>query len=106
VLRAGSLVGIVSRANLVEALAVRAPPRAPSGESDEALRRRLLGELLPRPWWHACSNVIVDDGVVHLWGVYAEPDDREAARVAAENTPGVRRVEDHRMGLGRLPSMG
>ena len=74
--------------------------------SDEALRRRLLQELLPRPWWHACSNVIVDHGVAHLWGVYAEPEDRDAARCAAEKTPGVRRVEDHRVGLGHLPSMG
>lgn len=106
VLRGKVLVGIVSRANLVEALAVRAMPRARNGQSDEALRRVLLGELLPRQWWHACSNVIVNDGVAHLWGVYAQPDDRDAARIAAENTPGVRRVEDHRVSLARLPSMG
>ncbi len=45
-------------------------------------------------------NVIVADGVVHMWGVVESDDIRKAVRVAAENVPGVRRVENY---IGRVP---
>jgi CBS domain-containing protein len=107
VLRGERLVGIVSRANLVQALAVRPrPAKPPRAKSDDSIRRQLLAELERQPWWRpSASNVIVTDGIVHYWGILDSADQKEAARVAAENVPGVRRVEDHRMRIADMPSM-
>jgi osmotically-inducible protein OsmY len=41
------------------------------------------------------KNIIVEDGVVHLWGFAENEKERRALRVAAENTLGVKAVEDH-----------
>jgi CBS domain-containing protein len=99
VMRDGELVGIVSRANLVQALAgmrpaaIRVTPPA-----DQAIRGRLQAELERQSWWReAASNVIVTDGVVHYFGTVHSDDQQQAARIAAENIPGVRGVEDHRV---------
>lgn len=104
VLDRGRLAGIVSRANLVQALATNAGlPEAPAG-GDDAIRSRLLAELERQWWWRAVvSNVIVADGVVHYWGTLNAEEERAAARVAAESVPGVRRVEDHRFMLHAVP---
>jgi uncharacterized protein YeaO (DUF488 family) len=107
VMRGDWLVGIVTRANLVQALAVKTrAAKGPRAQSDDTIRARLLEELSTQAWWHATSNVIVADGVVHYWGIYETADDREAARVAAENVAGVRGVDDHRTCLADLPTMG
>ena len=98
VLRGGKLVGIVSRANLVQALALvaRRKKRRPPG-NDDAIRGRLLMELERHSWWRPMSsNVLVSEGVVHYWGTIDSEDERDAARVAAENIAGVRGVDDHR----------
>lgn len=107
VLRRKKLVGIVSRANLVQALAVTAKSvGAHRLQTDDAIRSRLLSELAHQSWWRRSpSNVIVTDGVVHYWGLLGSEGERQAARVAAENVPGVRKVEDHRMHFAHLPSM-
>jgi len=39
--------------------------------------------------------ITVENGVVDLNGVILDEKEREALRVAAENVPGVRAVEDH-----------
>ena len=104
VLRDGRLVGIVTRANLVQALASRSGEAVAEGAlGDAAIRTRLLEELEPQAWWRADSNVLVADGVVHFWGVCENDAEKQAARVAAENVPGVRRVEDHRVRYVELP---
>lgn len=99
VLRGHRLIGIVCRADLVEAIA-RQPTsdEAPGVQTDEAIRARLLAELQQQPWWRSnWSNVFVTDGVVSYRGLVEGEDQRRAARVAAENVPGVRRVEDDRV---------
>jgi osmotically-inducible protein OsmY len=71
---------------------------------DSAIRGRLLAELDHQSWWAGPnSQVIVMDGVVHYWGVARSDAEREAARVAAENVPGVRAVEDHRLVYREFP---
>jgi CBS domain-containing protein len=107
VLRGERLVGIVTRANLVQALAanMRGVP-AHRALGDDAIRKRLLEELGAQAWWHESSNVIVTDGIVHYWGVCENEEEKRAARVAAENVPGVRRIDDHRITYAELPSMG
>ncbi len=56
-----------------------------------------MNDVLKNEEWamSAMVNVIVSEGVVHLWGVIDSNDQRHALRVAAENIPGVAGVEDH-----------
>lgn len=99
VVRSQRPVGIVTRADLVRALSreVQAP-RGADGQGDEAIRRGLLNELRQQRWWRSdWSSFDVRDGVVHFRGLVEGEAERRAARVAAENVPGVRAVEDERM---------
>jgi CBS domain-containing protein len=107
VLRGSEVVGVVSRANLVQALAAFPPPAVrPTPPSDAAIRWRLLAELKRQSWWQPLlSNVTVNGGVVQFSGAIEAEDERAAARVAAENVPGVRRVDDRRVVMRDLPSM-
>jgi CBS domain-containing protein len=95
VLRDGRLVGIVSRANLLQALASSAPEPQQVTASDREIREQLVRELEGRSWAFAGRNVVVRDGVVHLWGIFNSMEAVQAVRVAAERIPGVRGVEDH-----------
>jgi CBS domain-containing protein len=102
VIRDGKLVGIVSRANLVRALAmtVNEPPSSVELD-DRTIRDELLAELKAQKWAEVSpANVTVKDGVVHLWSSYLSEQEKRALVVAAENTPGVRRVEDHMRRVG------
>ncbi len=102
VMRDGKLVGIVSRADILRALAATrtSPPPAPSAD-DRSIREQLLAALakegLPRG---PQVNVVVSEGVVHLWGLVESEDERKALHVAAESITGVRAIEDH---LGKRP---
>ena len=97
VLRDGKLVGIVSRANLVRALAMTISEEANEGEVDDrSIREKLLAELKAQKWAEVSpANVTVKDGVVHLWSSYLSEEEKRALVVAAENISGVWRVEDH-----------
>jgi len=95
VVHEGKLVGIVSRADLLKALA-SCGTNAPDEESDRSIRSRLLAELRNQPCSYLNeSDIVVSGGVVHFWGVVGSEEERRALRVAAENIPGVRDVEDH-----------
>jgi CBS domain-containing protein len=95
VVKDGSLIGIITRSNLLQALAAADVSR-PSAHDDRAIREQLLAELQKQPWVHmALKNVVVQDGVVSLWGMVSTDDERRALRIAAENMPGVKGVEDH-----------
>jgi CBS domain-containing protein len=98
VVRDGKLVGIVSRANLVRALAtVKAESSSSSDTGDHAIRQKLLAELQAQEWagpWAA--DIVVRDGVVHLWLPEGHSEEeKRAVHVAAENIAGVRAVEEH-----------
>ena len=97
VVRDGKLVGIVSRANLVQALAMTIDePSGSADVDDRTIREKLLVELKAQRWAEVSpANVTVKDGVVHLWSSYLSEQEKRALVVAAENIPGVRRVEDH-----------
>jgi CBS domain-containing protein len=97
VVRDGKLVGIVSRANLVRALAMTIDEPPSGAEADDRrIRDKLLAELKAQRWAEVSpANVTVKDGVVHLWSFYLSEREKRALVVAAENIPGVRRVEDH-----------
>jgi CBS domain-containing protein len=97
VLRDGKLVGIVSRANLLRALATRLQATAPSQVDDQRIRTALLTELRAHKWGAMVAqlDVTVETGGVELWGVVHSQEQKMAVRVLAENMPGVTRVEDH-----------
>ena len=98
-MRNGKLVGIVSRDNLVQALAAAGEAViGPVDTTDETIRARLQETLGKEPWWSAMTSTItVSEGIVHFWGLSARPDEHDASKVAAETITGVRGVTDHRM---------
>jgi CBS-domain-containing membrane protein len=96
VVRSGKLIGIVSRSNLMHALASLAREAPPAKTDDAALRARLLAELEKRSWAPlATIDVVVRNGVVEFFGVITDENERQALMVAAENLPGVKGVRDH-----------
>ena len=105
VARDGKVVGVITRADLVRAMAANAKrPRDERPLGDEAIRSELLAELERQRWWRPdWSAVTVAGGVVQFRGAIDTPEERVAARVAAENIPGVHRVEDHRERFADLP---
>jgi CBS domain-containing protein len=99
----GDLLGIVSRANIVQAVA-SAGPRLEVSLPDAAIRNKLLDELKQQPWAHAHKmNVMVSEGVVELWGFVENEQERQAINVAAKSIPGVNAVNDRLM---RSPTYG
>jgi CBS domain-containing protein len=98
VFRAGKLAGIISRANLLQGLASATGVAAKSTASDDdaALRQQILAEIDKQPWAPRTGiNVVVRDGIVHLWGAVLDDRERQGLRVLAENVSGVRQVRDH-----------
>jgi CBS domain-containing protein len=89
------VVGIVSRANLVQALA-GTHEKLEVSPSDATIRSKLLEHLSVQPWAHTSRlNVTVHDGIVRLWGITNSDTERTALRVAAESISGVRAVADN-----------
>jgi osmotically-inducible protein OsmY len=63
---------------------------------DTSIRARIYAELQKQPWAPVnMLDIVVRDGIVHLWGVVLDKRQREAIYVVAENTPGVKGIEDH-----------
>ena len=101
VLRNDKLVGIVTRANLVQALA-SLPPTPPATSDDRAIGERLASEMATQSLGNFV-NAIVENGVAHLWGFVNSEEERRALRLLAQNVPGVKGVEDH---LAARPTYG
>jgi len=96
VVRGKQLIGIVSRANLLHALASLAPTVPGTAGTDETIRGSLLVELERQKWAPlGLINVIVRNGVVEFWGTITDERERQALVVAAQNIPGVKDVRDH-----------
>ena len=107
VVRDGKLVGIVSRANLVRALAMtKSEPTVEADSDDRTIREKLLAELKGQEWGHRwAADIIVRDRVVHLWfSDDRSEEERQALRIAAENIPGVRQVQEHIVPAPVFPS--
>jgi CBS-domain-containing membrane protein len=95
ILKDGKLVGIVSRANLIQALA--STPSQPEKDqlADRGIRSAILARLAEQPWTNFGErNVVVSNGIVHLWGLVGSPDEHKALLALAENVEGVREVSD------------
>lgn len=107
IVRDDVVVGIVSRANILQALLSRDFEGEGENASDDELRRAVEMALGKHGWnssWP--TNIVASAGVVHLWGFVPGDEVRKAYRVAAENVPGVRRVESHLRPLPASVGMG
>jgi CBS domain-containing protein len=101
VVREGKLVGIVSRANLLQGVAnaVVAPTESPA--DDRQIREAILEEVRKHAGVRTETiSIIVDGGAAEIWGLVESLDQKQAVTVAAENTPGVTKVENN---LGMMP---
>ena len=96
IIKAGKMVGVVSRANLLQALASLRKQIEGGTPNDTKIRETVVQRLNAEPWLRSSLiNVIVQDGTVELWGIVDSPTEKKAVRVAAEETPGVRAVNDN-----------
>lgn len=95
VVRGDKVVGIVSRANLLQAVAGLAREVPDPTADDDHIRNRIHAAIEKHDWTPLGLNVVVRDGIVHLSGVITDERSRQAALVAAENVTGVRKVHDH-----------
>lgn len=94
--RDGKVVGIVSRANLLQGLLAREPASSEDLATNEAVRAQVTSELARHGWATSQTTcVVADNGIVHLWGYVNSETVRDAYRIAAENVRGVKRVENH-----------
>ena len=91
----GKLVGIISRSDLLQAVASLARDIPDPTADDDHIRDRIIAELQKQDWCPLGLSVVVRDGIVHLTGVIANERYRQAAIVAAENVHGVVKVHDH-----------
>ncbi len=91
----GKLVGIVTRANLVQAIAT-APQKFHEDLKDEQIREKAMKRLAGEEWANAnLINITVGQGTVHVWGLVNSEAERKAIVVAIENIAGVKAVNDN-----------
>src|ERR1700676_4997581 len=91
VIRGDNIVGIVSRANLLQAVASLARQIPDPTADDDHIRNRVIDALEKNDWCPLGLSVIVRDGIVHLSGVIPESI-REKPRLSPRKTlPGRKR---------------
>ncbi|MEM5344953.1 CBS domain-containing protein [Paraburkholderia azotifigens] len=98
VMRGGELVGIVTRGNLIRALAsAPAFSQAQDGPaaSDREIADAIVAALSGKRWALTKENVIVKDGVAHLWGVIQSEEEEHALCIAALEVKGVKEARAH-----------
>ena len=95
VLASDELIGMVTRADLLRALAARSGAQEPASGDDKRIREAIEAEMKSQAWAPGTSvRIEVKDGVVTLEGVILEDRLRDAIRVSAENAAGVKAVQD------------
>lgn len=99
----GQLVGIVSRGDLIKALAT-APTREETPHPDEQLIREMTDRLSREPW---VSNrgilVQASNGVLSLWGIVATEREKSALETMARTIPGSKGIESHLVVRSEIP---
>jgi CBS domain-containing protein len=95
VLRAGRLVGVVSRSDLMAQVGkALSAPRLEA--TDDAIRNEIVAGTAQQPWSPGIAvQTGVKEGVVQLDGCLFDMRAREAIQVVAENTLGVREVQNN-----------
>jgi CBS-domain-containing membrane protein len=92
----GKLVGIISRADIVRALAQAKVPIPVASMENGALQKTIKDEIKKQPWIDdVYLNALVSNGVVELMGFVDTAEQHTALRVLVEGVPGVKEVVDH-----------
>jgi CBS domain-containing protein len=103
VLANGSVVGIVSRADLLRAFA-KQDQTSLADSSDKAIRNTFLQRLEHQPWTPSSGlSVYASRGIITLHGVVASDEQRRALTVMAETIPGVMQVRNETVILAGFP---
>jgi CBS domain-containing protein len=90
------VVGIVSRANLIQALASLRKETEQSTITDTMIRKRVMAQFKSEQWSrHSLLNATVQGRRVKLWGIVDSEAEKEAARVAAEHVAGIQAIENN-----------
>ncbi len=89
------LVGIVTRSNLLQAVASLAHEIPDPTATDDKIRDRVSQSIKRNEWQPTNLNVVVRDGIVNISGIITDERARSATIVAAENVAGVKAVHDH-----------
>ena len=96
IVKDGKIVGIVSRANLLQGLASLKDKAPQAHPDDSAIRDKVMARLQNERWAKpALISVTVRDGTVDLWGIVDSATEKKAVHVLTEVTPGVRAVNDN-----------
>ena len=95
IMRNGAIVGIVTRSNLLAAVAGLAREIPDPSADDDHIRNRIIQSIEKNDWKPLNLEVVVCDGIVHISGIITDERSRRAAIVAAENVEGVQLVHDH-----------
>ena len=91
----GQLLGILSRGDLIKALA-KAPARAGGQPSDERLVREMRARLAEEPWVSNRGIVVqAKDGVLSLWGLVLTETEKSAVETMARTIEGCKGVDSH-----------
>ena len=100
------LLGLVTQADVIRALASREGATSALADPDRRIREAFLAALGAPPWSESASNptCLVDGGIVNLWGPVDSAEDRAALVELARSLPGVRGVEDHMTVLEHDPT--
>ncbi len=102
VIEDGHLVGIVSRADLIKALAA-APARAEVASSDVRLEKEMKTRLAHEPWVSGGVAVEAREGILSLWGFVETEAERAALETMARSIEGSRGVENHLVSRSKIP---
>jgi osmotically-inducible protein OsmY len=93
------VIGIVSRANILQGLATLKPEVTAAeaitdaaATTDKVMRDTILETVKHARWRPWLWNVTVRNGVADLWGITETSEAKRAIGVEAENTPGVNHI--------------
>jgi len=96
VLRKGKVVGIISRANLMRALASIHRASSKTSQNDQEIRKRLVADIEKQNWAYGADvMVLVRDGAVDLCGTLNDSSQRGALKALVREKSGVRKLYDH-----------
>ena len=104
VLNGDKIVGIVTHSDFLPAIARIVLNEQSFAQDDENTRSAVVAAITSTPWTPCGLNVSVRDGIVTLKGFSISENARQAAVVAAENVPGVNRVENRLSSMADYPA--
>jgi len=95
VIRDGRLVGIITRSDLVRALAHANPDGVGARRDNAAVQKEILGKMAEQSWLDTSYvNVQVKEDLVELGGFVASEDQRHALHALVREASPSRKIED------------